>query len=142
MNGETKDPNPFMGHNLSALVANDGSDDDDDETRGKLPFTDDELKAIFSYPELLKDKQFCFIAMLLLTSGARPNEICQLWSDDVAEIDGINALRIAANKKRRQTPKTPHSRRVIYGNRLLEDAGFIAYVKSRGLGMLFDLKKN
>ena len=143
--GEAKEPNPFVGHNLKAGVANNGktngSEDDDATDDRRLPFTDAELEAIFSSSEVMEDKQLCYIAMLLLTSGARPNEICQLWNDDIREVDGIETIRITANPRRGQSLKTAHSKRLIYLNQLLKDAGFLAYVASRKNGMLFDLKK-
>ena len=143
--GEAEKPNPFVGHNLKAGVAIKGkaNGDEDDEATGhrRLPFTDTELEAIFSSPEVLADKQLCYIAMLLLTTGARPNEICQLWKDDIQADDGIDTIRIVANAHKGQTLKTPHSRRLIYLNQLLKDAGFLNYVASRKDGMLFDLNK-
>ena len=143
--GEAEKPNPFVGHNLKAGVLINGktNGDDDVEATGdrRLPFTDAELEAIFSSPEVLADKQLCYIAMLLLTSGARPNEICQLWKDDIQAEDDVEIVRIHANSQRDQTLKTPHSRRLIYVNQLLKDAGFLNYVASRKTGMLFDLNK-
>ena len=143
--GEVEKPNPFVGHNLKAGVANkaktNGDKDDEATGDGRLPFTDAELEVIFSSPEVLAGKQLCFIAMLLLTSGARPNEICQLWKDDIQAEDEIDTVRIVANAQRGQTLKTPHSTRLIYLNQLLKDAGFLNYVASRKDGMLFDLNK-
>ena len=127
--GKTKDPNPFIGHNLNH------------EVERRLPFTVADLEAIFSSPAILEDKQLCFIVMLLVTSGARPNEICQLWTDDIQQDGKLHTIRIVKNEDRDQTLKTPDSKRVIYLNRLLIEAGFLEYVKTRKLGMLFDLKK-
>ena len=127
--GKTTTPNPFIGHNLSHDVER------------RLPFTVADLEAIFSSPAILEDKQLCFIVMLLVTSGARPNEICQLWTDDIQQDGKLHTIRIVKNKERDQTLKTPDSKRLIYLNRLLIEAGFLEYVKTRKFGMLFDLTK-
>jgi site-specific recombinase XerD len=111
--GKTKDPNPFIGHNLNH------------EVERRLPFTVADLESIFSSPAILGDKQICFIAMLLVTSVARPNEICQLWTDDIQKDGKIGTIRMVKNDERYQTLKTPDSKRVIYLNRLLIEAGFL-----------------
>ncbi len=127
--GETTASNPFVGHKLNV------------EESEREPFTNDELQKIFSFKELQKNQKLLFICLLLLTSGARPNEICQLWTDDIVVGKAITTIRITENEGRNQSLKTKSSDRVIYLNSLLEHFGFFEYLKSRKLGMLFDLKK-
>jgi integrase len=130
--GETKEPNPFTGHAL-----------DKGET-DRAPFTADELEKIFSSTEVKKNKKLFYITLLLLTTGARPNEICQLWTDDIVQDKDdktLYTIRITKNPGRDQTLKTKQSERTIYLNQLLVDVGLIAYLKTRPLGMLFDLNR-
>jgi integrase len=127
--GETKEQNPFVGHRLEV------------EEEERQPFTDEELKKIFTSDEFLSNKKLYFICLLLLTTGARPNEICQLWTDDVVKEDDIYTIRITENKERKQTLKTKASKRKIYLNKLLVENGFIEYFDGKKLGMIFDLKK-
>lgn len=129
MTGETKEPNPFVGHKL------------DSEEEKRNPFTAVELEKIFSSPDVKANQKLWFILLLLATTGARPNEICQLWTDDIAEDGDFYTIRITENKDRDQSLKTKASKRVIYLNSLLVKAGFIEYLKTRKLGMVFDLKR-
>ncbi len=123
--------NPFVGHKLK--------DDKDDKNR--LPFTNDELQNIFSSDKLQSNKKLFFVCLLLVTTGARPNEICQLWTDDIYIDNGIYKIRIVENSNRDQTLKTKSSERVIYLNSILEEFNFTEYLKSKKLGMIFELKK-
>lgn len=127
--GETTANNPFVGHKLNV------------EESGREPFTNEELDKIFTNEEFQKNKKLFFICLLLLTSGARPNEICQLWTDDIQIEKNITKIRITENKDRDQSLKNKSSDRVIYLHPLLESFGFIDYLKAKKLGMIFDLKK-
>ena len=130
--GETKEANPFVGHNL------------DYEEEERRPFTNEDLEKIFSAPEVKGNKTLFYILLLLVTTGARPNEVCQLWTDDVVidpKIGPFYTIRFVENMVRDQTLKNKTSVRTIYLNDLLVKAGFISYLNSRGKGMIFDLKK-
>lgn len=129
--GQTNESNPFVGHKLKT-----GKDDEN-----RLPFDNDEIQRIFSNEKFKANKKLFFICLLLLTTGARPNEICQLWTDDIYIENGIYKIRITDNVVRNQSLKTKSSKRVIYLNSMLERFGFIEYIKSKKEGMLFDLKK-
>ena len=95
----------------------------------------------FSCDDVTNNKQLRYILLLLLTTGARPNEICQLWKDDFKdEGNGLITIRINENKSRGQKVKTLAAERVLYLNSLLVSAGFLDYLKTRKLGMVFDLK--
>lgn len=127
--GEVTASNPFVGHKL----------DVPDSERG--PFSIEELKTIFNSQLLRSNEKLFFITLLLLTTGARPNEICQLWTDDFKKEGDFFTIRITENSDRDQSLKTKNSKRVIYLNQLLIDFGFENYLNSRKLGMIFDLKK-
>lgn len=133
--GEIETLSPFSGHNFNI----------DEEARE--PFTIEELNKIFASDFVIENMQNKFILLLLLTTGARPNEICQLWTDDVFQkIDESSGqpiwiIRITKNVKRGQTLKTKPSNRIIYLNDLLIQKGFIDYLQSKPLGMLFKLTK-
>lgn len=127
--GETTASNPFVGHKLNV------------EESGRQPFTNEELEKIFSSNDIRENQKLFFISLLLLTTGARPNEICQLWTDDIIIENGIVKIRITENKSRGQTLKNKSSDRVIYLHPMLEHFGFLDYLKKKNLGMIFDLKK-
>lgn len=127
--GETKSVNPFVGQKL------------DVEETGREPFTVDELEKLFSCEALQKQQKLFFICLILLTSGARPNEICQLWTDDITIEKDIIKVRITENAERDQSLKNKQSKRTIYLHPLLEKFGFIDYLKGKKLGMVFDLTK-
>ena len=127
--GEATATNPFVGHKLNV------------ENSERGPFSNENLKKIFSNKDLFCNKKLFFITLLLLTSGARPNEICQLWTDDIKKEGEIYTIRIIENSERDQSLKTKNSKRKIYLNQLLIDFGFLEYLKNQKLGMIFELKK-
>ncbi|WP_368934437.1 tyrosine-type recombinase/integrase [Alcaligenes faecalis] len=132
--GETKETNPFPGHiNKKKIKKQDK----------RASFTSEEIQKIFTYKSVKEDKQFYFILLLLLTSGARPSEICQLYADDIQETEyDFYSIRITENKDRSQTLKTENSERTIYLNPLLINLGFLDYLKTRDKTKpLFDIKK-
>lgn len=129
--GETEQPNPFVGHKLKV----------EKKESSREPFTNEELEVIFKIPELKSNRKLFFICLLLVTTGARPNEICQLWVDDIFEENGIYKIRITENKARDQSLKTKGSKREIYLNTIVEKFGFIEYWKTRKEGRLFDLTR-
>lgn len=129
--GEYKGENPFVGHRLEY------------EAEPRAPFTNEEINLIFSSKQLQSNEKLFFICLLMLTTGARPNEICQLWTDDIyIGTDGKYEIRITENEEREQSLKNKSSDRVIYLNDLLIKFGFIEYLKKRKkLGRIFDITK-
>jgi len=130
--GETKEANPFVGHNL------------DYEEVERESFTCEELEKIFSDPVVKENRTLFYVLLLLATTGARPNEICQLWTDDIvieSKVGAVHTIRFVDNAERGQKLKNKTSRRTIYLNDLLVKSGFISYLSRRKLGMVFDLKK-
>ena len=94
-----------------------------DEARSREPFSSEDLKAIFS-PECVPHTQphKYWPPILALYSGARVNEIAQLFVDDIEEIAGIWGMHI-----RRQT-KNKSSRRFVPLHPELIRLGFLDYV--------------
>ena len=77
-----------------------------------------------------------WIALLGLFTGARANEICQLYADDVQQVDGIWCLNIRSGRPD-QKLKTANSARLVPLHRHLLQNGFIEFVKGRIGGRLF-----
>lgn len=77
-----------------------------------------------------------WIALLGLFTGARANEICQLYADDVQQVDGIWCLNIRSGRPD-QKLKTANSARLVPLHRHLLQIGFIEFVKGRAGGRLF-----
>lgn len=133
--GETTATNPFVGHKLNA------------EEESREPFTIEELNRIFASELVQNNLQTKFILLLLLTTGARPNEVCQLNTDDIYLEKDTNTneelyiIRIKADKASNQSLKTKNSARKIYLHDLLIKHQFLEYLKNRTDIKLFDLKK-
>ena len=133
--GEIEVSSPFSGHDF------------DIEHEGRAPFSLEELNKVFASYFVTQNQQNKFILLLLLTTGARPTEICQLWNDDIyQQIDEstgqlVWVIRITKNTKRGQTLKTKSSNRFIYLHDLLIQKGFLEFLKSKPVGMLFKLTK-
>ncbi|WP_052497111.1 site-specific integrase, partial [Aeromonas sp. L_1B5_3] len=77
-----------------------------------------------------------WIALLGLFTGARANEICQLYADDVQQVDGIWCLNIRSGRPD-QKLKTANSARLVPLHRHLLQSGFIEFVKGRIGGRIF-----
>ncbi len=104
----------------------------------RLPWTPDQLRTIVSRLGELKPDE-ALTTKLLIYSGARPNEICQLRCDDVVKVDGVDALRIT-DEGELQSLKNEDSRRVIPLHPKVR-ADVLAHVERRrksGKDRLFD----
>ncbi len=77
-----------------------------------------------------------WIALLGMYAGARANEICQLYADDVQQVDGVWCLNIRDSRPD-QKLKTANSARLVPIHSSLIAAGFIEFVKGRAGGRLF-----
>lgn len=87
--------------------------------------------------ELIKfaDKQqqhHKFMILLGLFTGCRANELAQLYTSDIVKIDGIWSILIQATKPD-QKLKTTNASRIVPVHSELIRAGFIEFVKGRGL---------
>ena len=111
----------------------------------KEPFTDADLKALFSSPEYLEDLhtnsyQFWLPVMGLFT-GCRLNEICQLHLDDIRMERGVWILDITDEGGRGKRLKNASSRRLVPIHPFItEDLNFVGWtekLRSQGKRRLF-----
>jgi integrase len=111
------------------------------------PYTIEELQTIFSSkvftegyrPKGLSGEAIFWMPLLSLYSGARRNELGQLYIEDVANEDGIDYYMIKPDTKTGRTVKDNKRRRVPIHPDLLK-MGFLDYVariKSEGHQQLF-----
>lgn len=101
-------------------------------------FTDDDLVRLFA--ALKTEKQVDvkphrrWLPLLGLFTGARLNELCQLYLDDVVSINGLDCIHIRASRPD-QKLKNLTSERVIPLHSQLKTKGFLEYVEQqRALG--------
>jgi integrase len=112
-------------------------------TRKKVPFDNDDLKSLFHLDlreELCMTESHKFwIPLLALFSGARVNEMAQVYIDDVYQIGEVWVYYIHA-KRPDMRIKNPPSERVIPLHKTLLELGFLEYVsdvKALGFKRLF-----
>ncbi|MGY3856595.1 tyrosine-type recombinase/integrase [Aeromonas intestinalis] len=77
-----------------------------------------------------------WLSLLGMFTGARANELCQLYADDVQQVDGVWCLNIRAGRPD-QKLKTSNSARLVPLHSALLAAGFLDFCKSRAGGRLF-----
>lgn len=109
------------------------------EITQRLPYTTAELTQLFSDRTFQQQKcepSEVFIPLIGLFTGARLNEICQLHTDDIQEIDGIWTIDINTNDAEKSL-KTKDSRRVIPVHQNIITAGFIKYLQKLKQGRVF-----
>lgn len=111
--------------------------------RGKVSeersvFTEEDLRRLFSKEvyasaSTKKPNQY-WLPLLGLYTGARLNELCQLYLDDVVTINGVDCLYIRALRPD-QRLKTASSERLVPIHSKLKELGFIEFVhKQRAAG--------
>jgi len=107
--------------------------------RGKVSeersvFTEDDLRRLFSkqvYASANSAQPHKYwLPLLGLYTGARLNELCQLYLDDVVCINGIDCLHIRATKPD-QKLKTVTSERLVPIHSKLKALGFLEFVQSQ-----------
>ncbi|WP_435248674.1 DUF6538 domain-containing protein [Vibrio sp. nBUS_14] len=118
------------------------------EIEDRDPFSLEELDLIFSQ-DIFQSLNFSktkrknqeyryWLPLLGLYAGARINELCQLYTTDVREIEGIWCLDIKRDSGNQRTKNLASVRIVPIHSDLIE-LGFINYVNSRqGKELLFD----
>jgi len=123
----------------------------DEEGAKAVPFTSEELTTIFNGPIftgmkgkwrpydrgalVLRDERF-WIPLLLLFHGCRPNEICQLYKDDIREHEGILFMRLTETHPDQRIKNDPSHRCVPVHSELLK-CGFKSFVDDAPAGRLF-----
>lgn len=106
----------------------------------RQPFTDDELTLFFN-TDLYTKKDFplkwswrYFVPGLMLYTGARLNEVCQLYLEDIQEVDGVLCFHIrekvdAVSGKKITSTKNVQSNRIIPVHPALKKIGLLRYVE-------------
>lgn len=97
-------------------------------------YTQDELVKIFGsslYPSRYDRKYFAkfWIPLIGLYTGARLNEICQLYVDDIRKENGIFYFNITRDRPDQFTKNTQSIRKVPIHSKLIE-LGFLDFVKA------------
>lgn len=99
------------------------------------PFTDKDLKIIFSHKNFMRPKgnpAYYWAPYIALYTGMRLEEICQLHVEDIYKKDGIYIVDINDNQNRSGVKdkrlKTLHAKRIIPLHNDLIALGFIKYV--------------
>ncbi|WP_369959426.1 DUF6538 domain-containing protein [Pseudomonas benzenivorans] len=95
-------------------------------------FSDDDLRRLFSKAtyapaDTSKPHQY-WLPLLGLYTGARLNELCQLYVDDVVVINGVDCLHIREGRPD-QKLKTASSERLVPLHSRLKALGFLDYVQ-------------
>ncbi|EJG1710181.1 site-specific integrase [Vibrio parahaemolyticus] len=106
----------------------------------RFPFNDKQLADIFSMKDY-RDHNYLhpyyyWIPLILRYSGSRLNEACQLYVEDIKEIDGIDCFHFHKMFDG-QRIKTESSVRVVPIHEELIKKGFLTFVKSKKNGRLF-----
>jgi len=101
-------------------------------------FTDYDIKAIFgsewrAYRE--RDAAKYWVPLLALYTGCRLEELCQLYTDDVQQVEGVWSLLIRA-ERHDQSVKTGENRTVPLHDAILKH-GFIEYAQAQEKGRVF-----
>lgn len=130
--------NPFAGLKLKDKVA--GKDK-------RLPFSLEDLQLIFSSKEYqtgkCKHPYYYWLPLMGLYTGARIEELCQLYLEDIKEVDGVWVFDM--NESHDKKLKNEPSHRAFPVHSRLIELGFISYVaklKKKGATRLFpELKR-
>lgn len=123
----------YVSINPAARITIDATDSDD---TGRLPYSAEDLKVIFSTPR--DGNANHWLPWLALYTGARLEELGQLRTADVRHEDGIDYLAIEPGDGKRV--KTKSSRRRVPIHPQLVKLGFLTFVESqraRGEARLF-----
>ncbi|POC49044.1 hypothetical protein CRN32_19635 [Vibrio vulnificus] len=103
------------------------------DSEAKCAYTDTDLEKIFS--SLARTKQehrhpyYLWLPLLAYFTGARLNELCQLYKADVYQVDGVWLIRID-DRFQGQKLKNLTSRRIVPIHAQLLNLGFIEFVQS------------
>ena len=106
---------------------------DQEDEHSRRAFLPDELRALFDPTHREKHcstPSRWWIPLLSLYSGARVNELAQLYTADVEEVAGVWGYHIATRFPGQQLKNT-NSKRFVPLHSVLLDAGFLAYVADR-----------
>lgn len=105
----------------------------------RLPYTHPELQQLFQDHYFQKhecEASEFFLPLLGLYQGARLNELCQLHTSDIYQIDGIWVIDINENDHEKSL-KTADSKRILPLHPELIRLNFVKYVHSLKTGRVF-----
>lgn len=110
---------------------------EDVEAKGYAPYTDQDLKTIFSSDEFQthrtgSDVARYWLPLVLYFSGCRREEIANMALTDIKTEDGIVYFDVAPDLTRGRRLKTKSSRRIVPVHSALVSLGFLQYVTERG----------
>jgi len=121
------DTNPFKGVQIK----------DKRNVQGlRLPFSVADLNKLFSADPIAKAKKphHYWLPVMGLYTGARINELCQIYLDDIKQIDGIWCLQVTDSRPD-QSLKTNSSKRLIPLHQDLIELGILDFTqRQRQLG--------
>ncbi|MGR5412844.1 tyrosine-type recombinase/integrase [Vibrio astriarenae] len=111
-------------------------------TDKRLPLTSNDLMLIFNMQDYKRGaflhSYYYWLPLLLRFTGARMNELCQLYTCDVVKVDGVWGICINASQDG-QRVKNQNSLRYVPLHHALISRGFIDYVQSCCSGRLFPM---
>ena len=111
------------------------------------PFLPEELRVLLAQPEFVdpgevaRHPERMWVPLIALHSGMRLNEVCQLYADDLRQIDGVMVFDVRVGRPD-QSLKTESSTRQVPVHPDLLRVGFenyLAKVKSEGHERLFPM---
>jgi len=100
----------------------------------RCPYSDEQLKKVFNH-QLFTQREYKYpwqywTPLLGLYTGARLNELCQLYVGDVRKVDGIWVISINADTPDKKL-KTRSAERCIPLHSKLLSLGFLDYIESQ-----------
>lgn len=100
------------------------------KTHGRLKFSEDEIRKIFTgLEESSKRPTQFFCPLIQLYTGARINEVCQLQIDDFVKDEGLFCISINDDGEN-SSLKNAHSKRLVPIHPKLEASGLLDYVQA------------
>ncbi|USV55845.1 site-specific integrase [Aeromonas encheleia] len=105
------------------------------EVNVRTGYTDIELKQFDAWAKEQEPWRM-WIALIGRYHGLRSNEACQLYSDDIEQVNGVWCFNIRATRED-QSLKTEASQRLVPIHSKLIDGGFLDFVASRKGGRVF-----
>lgn len=105
------------------------------EVNVRSGYTDIELKQFDAWAKEQEPWRM-WIALIGRCHGLRSNEACQLYSDDIEQVNGVWCFNIRATRED-QSLKTEASQRLVPIHSKLIDGGFLDFVASRKGGRVF-----